>query len=252
MKVHSVVAVVAIGAVLAVGVGTTGAVADRLIGSGQIKPGAVKSKHIDNATITSSDLSSALRSQLSKAGRPGPKGDTGTPGAQGPQGVAGATGAPGAPGADASIVFRHAATVGQPTITHIGGPIKTRFTDLDTSITLQPGTYRLSVDGEFLNTAALAAGAQVYPQLSVWTDRDNDNEFDYSANPALTEGGISPNALMPRPTDRHIHVAGTTVITVTNQTDVQLVAFGYDSEGGAAGSGQIKVSRAEISALKVA
>lgn len=271
MRVQPVVAVVATGAVFAVGLQTSGAVADRLIGSAQIKSDAVRSRHIANATITSSDLSAKLRQQMAAAGAPGPKGATGpagAPGAQGPQGDAGAQGpqgdtgpagapgatgargATGAPGVDASIVFRHAAA-DQRTIDDIGGSIRTRYTDLATSITLAPGTYQLTVDGDFSNASALDPDVGVYPQLSVWIDRDNDDEFDYSPDPALSEGSISPNGLMPAQVGRHLHVAGTTVLTVASPTEVRLVAFGYDSEGGTTGSGQIRVERGEISALKV-
>ncbi|MFS3129423.1 collagen-like protein [Nocardioides sp. Bht2] len=281
MRVHKPIAVVAAGTMLVIGLGTTGAVADRLIGSSQIKAGAVKSKHIDNGTVSSSDLSASVRSQLSKAGTPGakgatgatgpagaagpvgPKGDAGapgtpglpgtpgTPGAKGEKGDKGEKGETGAPGSDASIVFKHATVPGQPLIANIGGSIRTRYTDLNTSITLQPGTYQLTVNGEFINDTALAADAKVYPQLSLWTDRDNDNEFDWSADPALNEGSISPNALMPTPTGRHIAVNGTTVVTIAAPAEIQLVAFGYDANQGTAGSGQIMVNRAEFTALKV-
>lgn len=266
MRVHKPIAVTAAGTMLVIGLGTTGAVADRLIGSAQIKADAVKSKHIDNGAVSSSDLSASVRSQLSKAGTPGPKGETGVTGAPGPAGATGAPGAPGspgakgdkgdpgapgAPGANASIVFKRAAAASQPLVTNIGGPIKNRYTDLNTSITLQPGTYQLTVNGEFLNNTALGAEDKVYPQLSIWMDRDNDNEFDWSADPGLNEGSISPNALMPTPVGRHISVSGSTVLTLTAATEVQLVAFGYDENQGTAGSGTIRVSRAEIAAFKV-
>ncbi|MFS3129422.1 hypothetical protein ACLM5J_13560 [Nocardioides sp. Bht2] len=226
-------AAVAAGALIVVGFGTTGAVADRLIGSSQIKKNAVTSKHIANGTISSSDLSSSVRKQLAKTGKTGPAG------ARGPAGPAG------------SISFEHAVMAGTPVVDNIGGSIKERYTDLDTSITLQPGTYQISVDGSFINGTALDADAKVYPQLSVWIDKNKDGKFDWNADASLNEGSISPNALIPTVIGRHIQVSGSTVLTVSAPTTVQLVAFGYDAAEQSTGAGTIKVNAAEISALKV-
>jgi hypothetical protein len=61
----------------------------------------ITGKDIKNGTITSKDLSKALRAQLKKAGRPGPAGLTGQPGPKGDTGSQGARGdtGPQGPGA---------------------------------------------------------------------------------------------------------------------------------------------------------
>lgn len=59
----------------------------------------ITGKQIKNGSITSKDLSKAVRAQLKKAGRIGKTGPVGPVGPVGPSGVAGAAGAKGATGA---------------------------------------------------------------------------------------------------------------------------------------------------------
>jgi hypothetical protein len=57
----------------------------------------ISGKQIKDGTITSKDLSPALRAKLARAGKPGPAGPKGAPGAKGDPGPKGDTGATGTP-----------------------------------------------------------------------------------------------------------------------------------------------------------
>ena len=91
--------------------------AARLIGSGDIKKSAVRSKHIKDGTVSTKDLSASVRRALAAAGRgfgrdgadgmngspgmdgkPGPQGELGPQGPQGEPGPQGPQGEPGPPG----------------------------------------------------------------------------------------------------------------------------------------------------------
>lgn len=239
MQIRKNVAVVAAGAMIVVGLGATGAVADRMIGSKDIKKEAVKSKHIADGTIKKKDLRPGVREQLKATGEQGPAGPAGPAGEQGPAGE---------PGQDAEIAFYSAKLEAPKPITNIGGPINNNATKLGTDLTLPAGTYQISVDGDFISDTAAADGAPaIYPQLSLWLDKDKDGEFRWQDG----EGSISPNALMPTGKNMHIQVSGTTTITLAEETSVSLLAFGYAEDQSAARSGEINVNTAEISALKV-
>ena len=58
----------------------------------------ITGKQVKDGSISSKDLSKAVRAQLAKAGVAGPKGDIGPPGAKGDAGVKGIAGANGDPG----------------------------------------------------------------------------------------------------------------------------------------------------------
>jgi len=184
-----------------------------MVGSKQIKDDAVKSRHINDGSIKKRDLSNGVQEDLAAANK---------------------------------VEVATAKMSDATTIEHIGGPINANNTPLDTKLTLKPGTYLVTVDGSFFNDAG-DLGADVYPQLSLWLDKNPDGEFDWQDD----EGDISPNALLPGVKDRHIAVSGNTVITLDKKTDVGLVAHGYTSTQGSEGSGQITVDKALITATKI-
>lgn len=131
------------------------------------------------------------------------------------------------------------------TIESIGGPINNNNTDLEVGITLKPGRYVVTVDGAFISDQAAGEGAPaVYPQLSLWIDRNHDGGFQWQQD----EGDISPNALMPAAANRHISVHSSTVIVLTETTDVGLLGFGYAADQSSARSGEIDVDRAVLTA----
>lgn len=65
-----------------------GAYAATMIGTAQIKNGAVTSAKIKNNTIAVKDLSAPVKSKLTTAGGPGPQGPRGPQGDRGPAGTA--------------------------------------------------------------------------------------------------------------------------------------------------------------------
>jgi hypothetical protein len=202
-------------------------------------------------------------------GDAGPKGDTGSAGAPGPKGDAGAPGAPGAkgdpgtPGANGTngtngqdgadgkdgVFVQDAATLAAPKkIVNIGGPINTNNTDLGVKLTLPAGKYLLTVDGAFMAAAdSSAPTVSVWPQLSLWIDKSKDGAFQWQQG----EGDISPNALMPNQKDRHIWVHGSSVVELTEELNVGLLAFGYTSTQGSERSNEIDVIRATLTATPI-
>lgn len=221
MNIRKSVAIAAAGAVAVVGLGASGAVADRMIGSKQLKQNAVKSKHIKNGTIKGKDLAKGLRKKVNAPGEQGPAGKDGT------------------------VAWQTATMANPTTIEHIGGSINADYTPLETSLTLQPGTYVVTVDGSFFNTNG-DFGADVYPQISLWVERNGDEGFQWQ-----DDGDISPNALIPSVADRHIAVSGNSVLTVTEETEIALIAHGYTSTKGSQGSGDILVDKATLTAAKI-
>lgn len=138
--------------------------------------------------------------------------------------------------------------VDRKTIDNIGGPINDNNTDLEVGLTLKPGTYLVTVDGSFISDVAAGEGTPaVYPQLSLWIDRNHDGDFQWQND----EGDISPNALMPAAADRHISVHGSTFVVLTETTDIGLLGFGYAADKSAARSGEIDVNRAWLTATKL-
>jgi hypothetical protein len=185
------------------------------------------------------------------AGPAGAKGDTGSKGDNGAQGDKGDKGDKGDAGAQgpAGVLTPLAASLTAPkAITTIGGPINSGYTDLNTSKTLPAGTYIVTVDAAFESAQGAADPlVEVYPQVSLWIDRNHDNAFTWQ-----TEGDISPNAIMPVAKNRHISTSGITQVTLTEATKVALVAHGYSSTQGTERSGEINVVRAVLGALPVA
>ncbi|WP_110206677.1 collagen-like triple helix repeat-containing protein [Nocardioides daejeonensis] len=233
MHIRKNVAAVAAGALIIVGLGATGAVAGQMVGSKQIKDDAVKSRHINDGAVKEKDLSKSVQSKLAATGEKGDKGDKGDAGEQGPAGPAG------------QVEIVTAKLDGAKLINAIGGSINANYTDLETGIELEAGTYLVTVDGSFFNKAG-DLGADVYPQISVWVENNDVAGFQWQ-----TDGDISPNALLPQVKDRHIAVSGNTVITLSKKTRVGLIAHGYTSTQGAEGSGNIEVDKALITATKI-
>lgn len=201
----SKVAAVTAGAVVLTGLGSVGvATAGQLIGSPQIKDESIKSKDIRDGQVRASDLNGKVNKSIERAAASG---------------------------------IQHAA--GQDTvIENIGGSISDRFTKVEgAELTLGKGTYVFTLSGAFISdTAAAADSAPVYPQVSLWLDKNNNDEFEWRDD----EGSISPNALMPTAKDRHVSASGTTVITLDKKTTVKVLAFGYAGDTSAARSGEIK------------
>ena len=184
---------------------------------------------------------------MGPAGTAGAKGDKGDKGDNGDDGADGATGGAG-PQGPAGILSPLTDSLATPmAIATIGGPINTGNTNLDTGLTLPAGKYVVTVDAAFESNQAGNPAVEVYPQVSLWIDRDDNGEFTWQTG----EGDISPNAIMPVAANRHISASGITQVTLTEETYVGLVAHGYTSTQGSERSGEIKVVRAVIGALPV-
>ncbi|MDP3892486.1 hypothetical protein [Nocardioides sp.] len=232
---RSRLALIAAGAVaLSLFAGSTGAVANRLISGKDIAKGAVTSKHISDKTIKARDIKPGAVKMKHLAPNVQDKVNF-TPPAQGSPPVAnGITG------------VEVAALEAPVSIEKIGGPINDNNTDLEVGLTLPAGTYLVSVDGLIQSDVAAAdPSVDVYPQISLWVDRSGDGSFQWQAE----EGDISPNALMPDQPNRHISVSGQSVVTLTEETYVGLLAFGYTSTQGSERSGELDVRHALLTAI---
>lgn len=226
-------AAVAVGATVVVGLGATGSVAADLITSKDIKNETIKSKDVKDGTLKGGDVKDGTL--------------TGADVTDGSIGLADlAPAARGAAAQGVGVNGTEVATLGNDVvIAKIGGPINDNNTNLNTALTLPAGTYLVTVDGAFESSVdASDASVDVFPQLSLWLDKNGDNAFRWQDG----EGDISPNTLMPTVKNRHRSVSGTTVITLTAPTKVGLLAFGYDENQGTARSGEIKVTAATITA----
>lgn len=230
MKIRKSIAIAAAGAVAVVGLGTTGAVAGKMVGSQQIKKNAVTSKHIKknavksghivDGTIKARDLKGNLKAKI----QDGAKSDVQVEVAE----------------MDAEVT----------TIKHIGGSINDNNTALDgTELSLPAGEYLVTVDGAFMKNEAAADtwGTDIFPQISLFVDKSGDGNFQWQED----EGDISPNTLMTEAADRHLFVSGTTVLNLDEETDVSLLAFGYAADQSSKASGDIDVIEARITASKI-
>lgn len=87
---------------LVAALGTGGAYAAATIGPGDVRKGAVRSKHVKDRTIAPTDMARATRAALrGRRGRVGPPGPPGPQGGRGDRGLPGLPGAKGAPGFEA-------------------------------------------------------------------------------------------------------------------------------------------------------
>ncbi|WGX99125.1 hypothetical protein [Nocardioides sp. L-11A] len=211
---------VAVGATLVVGLGASGSVAAGLITSKDIKNNTITSKDIKNGAIKAKDVKDGSLEVADLAPTAKAALTTGVGGVQ------------------------VATLAADTTIAKIGGPINDNNTNLNTGLTLPAGKYVVTVDGAFESAVASSSAADVFPQLSLWLDKNGDNKFRWQDG----EGDISPNALMPTAKNLHISVSGTTVLTLTQPTRVGLLAFGYASDQSEARSGEIKVIDATLTA----
>jgi hypothetical protein len=235
-------------------VGTTSATAATLVTGKQVKDGSLTGADVKNGSLRKADLSDkAINSLKGKNGATGPQGAAGAKGEVGPAGLAGKEGVNGKDGKDGkdAVVTPVSKVFAPTTIVDIGGSITARQTPLGT-LELDPGTYIVTVDAAFESTSAGDAAVEVYPQVSLFIDKDDDGRLDYSTDPMVNEGDISPNAIMPTAANRHISTSGITQVTLTAGQKLGLAAFGYTSTQGNERSGQIKVVRAVIGALPVA
>lgn len=233
---------VAVGATIVVALGASGAVAAKLVTSRDIKDGTIRSVDIATGGVTGSDIRDGSVGTFDLRDGSVSSADI----RDGSVGLADlSTQAKSALAPSEGLAGVSVDTLGAPlAITAIGGPINDNNTDLETGLTLPAGRYLVTVDGAFESATSVADAIDVYPQLSLWIDRNGDDAFKWQDG----EGDISPNALMPDAANRHISVSGSTIIELDDETYVGLLAFGYASDQSSARSGEIDVKAATITA----
>ncbi|MGH3331232.1 MAG: hypothetical protein ACRDPJ_07965 [Nocardioidaceae bacterium] len=262
------IAAVAVGAAVLVGFSSVGAVAAGYIGSdgirdnsirsvdirdGQVQKadvaaGAVGGSEIANAAIGERELSARVVDKLNTVGERGPEGP------QGPQGV------PGNPASDV-LGGLEAADASSATdrvvIKDLGGSILDTADGQGhtpvTSITLEPGTYLVSAYGHFdrendNSTDYIAPTTDTYGALATWVG-DTWTSFDQGRGTYIT-GAISPKGFV------EATAAGAQIVTVTETTELNVSAFGYNEDRGGFGSASDSTPAqftvlATVSAVKV-
>jgi hypothetical protein len=125
------------------------------------------------------------------------------------------------------------------TVANIGGPFKTNKTKVG-EFTLPAGTWRIDQTAFFARTIAGVAGTR--PQLAL---RVGASATEFGTDFGTILGAeISPSAGR--------ELSGTTMkfVTVAAPTLVEVFAFGYNDNGGAAGGGEITAA-AQVGAVKV-
>ncbi|HEY3558514.1 MAG TPA: hypothetical protein VGL05_13670 [Kribbella sp.] len=124
-------------------------------------------------------------------------------------------------------------------IAKIGGSFKTNKTSLG-SFTLTPGTWLLNSTAFFARTTKGVPGTR--PELALRVGA-SDTAFGEDYGTILgTE--ISPSA------DRELSGSTVKIVTVKATTKVEVFAFGYNDDGGSAGSGEITAA-ASVAAVQV-
>lgn len=134
-----------------------------------------------------------------------------------------------------------AASNADTVITKIGGPItdnKTVLPGID--LTGFSGNFIATISGQVdRTTAASVPGKAIQPQFSLWRDCDNDGVFEWKDG----EGIMSPNATIPDQKDRSVTINGTALLHVYKACHTKVIAFGYASDGSAAGSGELTAAK---------
>jgi hypothetical protein len=127
------------------------------------------------------------------------------------------------------------------TIAKIGGPITDNGTVVPgIDLTGFSGNFIATISGQVdRTTAASVPGKAVQPQFSLWADCDNDGVFEWKNG----EGVTSPNATIPDQKDRSVTINGTAKLRVWKSCHTKLIAFGYASDGSAAGSGELTAAK---------
>lgn len=92
------IAIAVLGACMLIGLGTTTAVAERLVNSQDIKNGTIRSVDVADGGLGLRDFNDFTKNRINQPGPVGPQGDKGNTGPQGPKGETGATGATGPAG----------------------------------------------------------------------------------------------------------------------------------------------------------
>ena len=231
-----VVAIAAGATVLAVAAGGAGFAAGQ-IDSGDVKNESLRGADIKNGTLSGKELTKSLKEHLK--GSEGPQGPAGPPGPEGPKGDKGDKGDPGEDGAALEDSFVSTA----PTTIDTGGSFTQRATELGT-LELTAGTYIVNGYGFFdtVNTAT-PRGDTPRLQLALRGPAVEGNPFGADYGTCFT------GAFAPEPADREATCTTIRTVTLSADTTVRVMAFGYHGDNGA--TDDVFTAIADVSALKV-
>lgn len=239
----------AIIAVAAVAVSTGGAVAATVTGiTYPLVKNSVAEKQVVDGSMQQKDFSKSVNDKLNAkplpgpVGPQGPKGDTGAKGADGTDGAVGATGPkgddgaqgiqgpkgeqgdPGDPATDVKGSVVVDKTFDPTVVTKIGG----KFVDNATlvgKVTIPKGKVKIDLDGFWITNAVGPEGTR--PQLALRA-------------PSLDGGTIFPGEASPA-ANREITGHDTTTLTLADDTEFNLYAFGYNDDQSGNGAGRLSV-----------
>ena len=240
---------VAVITVAALAIATGGAAAAAVSGiTYPLVKNSVAEKQVVDGTLQQKDFSQAVNDKLNKQpakgdpgkdGAPGTDGKDGLPGAPGKEGLPGKDGAdgadgvkgdPGDPATDVKGDAQVTKTLAPKTIEHLGGKYFDGFTTLG-SFTLPKGTWLVNTSVVFNRTVAGAAGSM--PQVGLRIGQGSASP-DWGVE-AGTVGGVAIS-----PAKGHdLFGSAVKLITVTEDTEVGVYGFGYNTDQGTAGSGEI-------------
>lgn len=123
-------------------------------------------------------------------------------------------------------------------IANIGGSFKTSKTKVG-EFTLEPGTWLINSTAFFARTATGVPGTR--PQLAL--------RVGASATAFGDDYGTILGAEISPAKDRELSGSTVKVVKVTKSTTVEVFAFGYNDDAGAAGSGQITAAASVVPVL---
>lgn len=236
----------AIVAVAAVAVSTGGAVAATVAGiTYPLVKNSVAEKQVVDGSMQQKDFSKAVNDKLNAKSVPGPVGPQGEPGkdgvngangldgkngtdgtngVDGKDGAKGDKGDPGDPATDVKGSVVVDKTFDPIVVAKIGGKFADNAT-LVGKVTIPKGKVKIDLDGFWITNAAGPEGTR--PQLALRA-------------PSLDGGTIFPGEASPA-ANREITGHDTTTLTLADDTEFNLYAFGYNDDTSGNGAGRLSV-----------
>lgn len=157
----------------------------------------------------------------SVTGPQGPQGSPGPRGYPGPQGPQGDTGAQGPSG----VIGTTTTDLGGVASVATGGSFVTNATAVGSGVSLKAGTYLISLNAKA--TPLMTSAVQVFPEFFVYDQVKNaafaGDLFNVGSGALESGGNVNIDS----------YYSGSTVITLTQDTTLDIYAFGYDSDRGA-------------------
>jgi hypothetical protein len=246
---------------------TSNHIKDQTIQSRDIAADGVGGSELRAGSVGTSELSSAAKSYIASMagadgidgedGAAGPKGATGPQGVAGPQGAVGPQGVvgdkgetgpagnDGVNGADA-FVASGSENFAPTVIQQIGGswksvnPAETSGHTMVGSVDLKAGTYMLAVNASYWKSSATTATPSLQLQVNsgvgdAWPTATYITTFTGDFPVGGKAGNKSYSYVLEQTS------SGYAVVTLAEDTTIEVDAFGYNPESGYAGSGNFSV-----------